>query len=89
MSDNPLRIPFQAAIDEKRLLKPRFEQLSLPQRTALKIIYGCELSPRIVDAETGWSELDLFAIFHESCEYDELGNVTKVIPLPYVPTVRP
>ncbi len=80
-----LRIPFIEAIDEARLLKPRFSELSLPQQVALKIIYGCPLSATIRDA-LGWSELDYWAALQERGTYDGLGFlVTLTGAVPYTP----
>jgi hypothetical protein len=79
-----LRISFEEAITEPRLLKPRFDQLSLPQQVALKAAYGVGLSAEIKDAH-GLSELDHWAISQESCTYDELGFPTSVTPVPYTP----
>lgn len=60
---------FEEAINEKRLLKDRFERCSLPQKTVLKAFYGLELTPE---------ELYYWAIFQENCTVDELGYPTQV-----------
>ena len=67
------RIAFEEAIEEKLLLKTRFQDLSFPQRVALKIMYGVPLRERVVNPLNGFSELDYWAIFHDACELDELG----------------
>lgn len=71
------------------LLKKWFyEKLSLPQQVALKVAYGCDLSADRKDLR-GWSELDYWAMFQESCTYDTLGYLQSVIPVPYVPKEYP
>lgn len=77
-------MPFQEAIEERRLLKPWFSTLSLPQQVALKAMYGCGLSATIKD-DRGWSELDYWAMMQESCVLDSLGYLESVIPVPYIP----
>ncbi|MFH1763688.1 MAG: hypothetical protein ABIF09_05790, partial [Gemmatimonadota bacterium] len=71
-----LRIPFEEAIHEPRLLKARFDTLSLPQQTLLKVTYGLPLAGR---------ELELWSAFQEKADFDYLGYITKVTPLEYVP----
>jgi hypothetical protein len=78
MSKHAPRIPFEEAIEEKILLKNRFQDLSFPQKVALKILYGVPLKGRIVNPLNGFSELDYWAIFHDACELDELGFPKKV-----------
>jgi hypothetical protein len=80
----PLRVPFEEAIADPALLKTRFEELSLPQQVALKVMYGCHLSPDIHDT-IGWSELDYWAAMQEQGTIDELGYLTAVTPVPYIP----
>lgn len=80
-----LRIPFEEAINEPKLLKLRFNELALPQQVALKVLYGCALSGTICD-ERGWSELDYFAASQGHAEYDELGYLISVTQqIPYTP----
>ena len=79
MSD--LRIPFEIAVTEPKLLKAQFDRLSMPQQVALKAAYGCKLSAEKRDAK-GWSELDYWAMLQGHCEYDSLGNLTRVLPNP-------
>lgn len=79
-----LRIPFAEAISEKKLLGNRFKELSLPQQTALKVLYGLPLSEAIRD-DRGWSELDYWAASQEKGVVDPLGYLTAVTPLPYTP----
>ncbi len=80
-----MRIPFEEAIEDERLFKTAFDELSWFQRTVLKAFYGLPLSGKLVNPENGRSELDYWAIVQGSCEYDDLGYVTKVTPIPYVP----
>lgn len=77
-----IRIGFEEAINEDRLLKPRFAELSLPQQVALKVAYGLPLSNSIQDAR-GWSELDYWSASQGSCQTDELGFIKSVTPVPY------
>lgn len=58
------------------LMKPLWDKLSLPQQVALKAFYGLPLAGR---------ELDIWAIFQDSCTYDSLGYVTSVTPVSYTP----
>ena len=74
---NPLRIPFQEAISEKRLLKNRWIELSLPQQVALKTVYGLPL-------ETA-EELQIWSAQQGHATYDELGYPTSVDTIPYRP----
>lgn len=83
MSDE-LRVPFSVAIEEKGLLRHRFEELSLPQQVALKIVYGLPLSSDIQD-DRGLSELDYWAVSQGHCVYDDLGYVKSVKKADYVP----
>lgn len=86
MSRDDLRIPFEVAIAEPRLLKPRFAELSLAQQTVLKSIYGLPLSDEVMDAK-GFSELDHYWATQGYGEHDELGYLTKVRrpTQPYIP----
>ena len=82
------RIPFAECIEEKLLLRARFNDLAFPQQVALKMLYGVELSARKYNPVNGFSELDYWAIFHDACELDTLGFPTKVLleqAPPYVP----
>lgn len=72
------RIAFEEAISEPQLLKTRFAELSFPQQVALKLMYGVELSPKRSDPATGFTELDLWAIFHGACARDSLGFITTI-----------
>lgn len=83
------RIPFAEAIAEPKLLKSRFDSLSLAQQAALKIMYGCDLSADRVD-DHGFSELDYWIVFQGHAEEDELGYPTKpnealIAAFPYTP----
>jgi hypothetical protein len=70
------RIPFLEAVGEKQLLKKRFDQLSVPQRVALKCFYGCALTPE---------ELPYWAMMQEAVTYDELGYPLAYGSVPYIP----
>ncbi len=78
------RVPFEEAISDDALLKPFWDTLSWPHAVTMKAFYGLPLSGRLVNPENGYSELDYWAITQGSCEYDELGYVTKITPIPYV-----
>ena len=80
-----IRIPFEEAIGESRLLKPWFVQLSKFQQTWLKVMYGCHLDASDKD-DRGWSELDYWAASQDSAEWDDLGYLKRVRPLAYEPT---
>jgi len=82
------RIPFEEAISERTLLKTRFDELSVAQQTALKLLYGVPLSEHKRSARSGFSEVDYWSIFHGYCELDDLGFPVKVLPgaPEYVPT---
>lgn len=70
------------------MLKTRFDELSVPQQVALKLLYGVPLSEHRRDPTTGFSEIDLWAILHGACEMDDLGYPTKPLPSqapPYAP----
>lgn len=71
------RVPFELAIKGDKLLKKRFDTLSLPQQVALKAFYGLPLLSE--------EELRIWSIFQGGAEYDDLGFVTKVTPIPYTP----
>lgn len=80
-----LRIPFEEAIGEPKLLKNRFESLSVPQQVALKIAYGLPLGE--TQDDEGFSELDYWAAFQGFARYDELGILQEAFPdrCPYEP----
>lgn len=79
------RIPFAEAIEEELLFKKQFygngtkafPGLSMPQRVALKAIYGLPL-----DEE----ELRIWAAFQGAATYDPLGYIKEVAPKEYIPT---
>lgn len=71
------RVPFALAIKGEKLLKKRFDSLSLPQQVALKAFYGLPLTTE--------RELDIWSMFQGGAEYDDLGFVTKITRIPYVP----
>lgn len=70
------RVPFSVAIAAPKLLKPRWDTLSLPQRVVLKAFYGLPLNAE---------ELIHWSIFQGGATYDKLGFVTSVTPVPYHP----
>lgn len=78
------RIPFQEAISDAYLLKGWFDQLSLAQQVALKIFYGLPLREDVRTPD-GWSELDLWSAFQGGADYDDLGYITAVTSVPYIP----
>lgn len=80
-----MRVPFAEAIAEPRLLKPWFDDMSLPQQVALKVLYACPLSDKVKD-ERGWSELDYWAASQGHADFDELGFITRVYQIPYHPS---
>jgi hypothetical protein len=69
-------LPFKDVIEDPMLMKPLWDQLSAPQQVALKAFYGLPLEGR---------ELDIWAIFQDSCTYDPLGYVTDIVRVPYTP----
>lgn len=78
------RISFEEAIAEERLLKPRFNELALPQQVALKALYGCQLSDKIGDG--AFTELDWWSAQQGEGIYDDLGYMVGVKRrLPYEP----
>jgi hypothetical protein len=79
-----IRIPFIEAMNEPGLLQPWLTQLSLPQLTALKIIYGCPLDNVRKDSR-GWTEMDYWAASQNSCDVDDLGYLKSITPLTYKP----
>lgn len=79
-----IRIPFEEAAGEPGLLQPWLKELSKPQLAALKIIYGCPLDGKDKD-DRGWTEMDYYYASQGQCELDDLGFLTKVTPIPYVP----
>lgn len=70
------RLPFALAIQSDKLLKSRFDRLSVPQRVVLKAFYGLDLDPR---------ELIIWSIFQGGATYDAMGYVTSLEMKPYVP----
>lgn len=70
------RVPFAEAISEPLLLRPAFDELSLPQQVALKSFYGLPLNDQ---------ELYYWSIFQGGVTYDSVGYPTKVVPVPYEP----
>lgn len=73
-----LRIPFEIAIAEPRLLKGIFEEeLSKPQQVALKTLYGVQLDDVHPDM-AGFTEQDYWRAFQGFGEYDKLGHLIRV-----------
>jgi hypothetical protein len=77
LSANSLRIPFEEAIAEKRLLKNRWDELSVAQQVALKCVYGLPL-------ETA-NELQYWSAQQGYAEYDNLGYILSTEVIPYRP----
>src|SRR3990167_3815423 len=84
-----LRIPFNEAISEPKLLAPWFRELSLQQQVALKAMYGCTLSNDVRTPDGQWGELDIWAQLQGFGTYDELGYLVAVDPVPYIPQEYP
>jgi hypothetical protein len=78
------RVPFDLAISDPKLLKHHFETLSGPQQVVLKAFNGLELSDEL-NPKTGKSELDYWSMLQGGAEFDHLGFVTKINPVPYFP----
>lgn len=76
MSD--LRIPFDEAISEPRLLRSRWEELSLAQQTVLRSIYGLPISAAQRRPNDPWSGLDYWAASQGFADFDSLGYITRV-----------
>lgn len=70
------RVPFHIAISSPKLLKPRWDTLSGPQKTILKAFYGLPLT----DEELVW-----WSITQGGATYDEYGFVKHVDLIPYQP----
>ena len=70
------RIPFEIAIKGEKLLKPRWEALSGPQKTILKAFYGLPLTEE---------ELVYWSILQGGATYNDLYEVTSVTMVPYEP----
>jgi hypothetical protein len=71
-----LRIPFEEAISTPFLFKTQYDELSIPQQTALRVFYGLTLSD---------PQLEAWAVFNENCLYDEIGQVVAVTKTDYTP----
>lgn len=48
----------------------------------LKVIYGLPLDPNHTD-DLGWSELDYWKCGQGFCEYDDLGYISRILPVPF------
>lgn len=69
-----LRISFEEAITDPKLLRSHFRTLSRPQQTALKAFYGLPLVGE---------ELEDWSVFQDAATFDSLGYVLKTAPIPY------
>ena len=72
-----LRIPFGESIVEPKLLKARFDSLSVPQQVWLKVTYGLPLTTE--------AELHVWAATQEQVVTDDLGYPVSYLPHEYVP----
>lgn len=70
------RVPFATAIADPKLLKPRWDTLSVPQQTILKAFYGLPLNEQ---------ELRFWSVSQGGATYDELGYVVGLEEIPYTP----
>jgi hypothetical protein len=70
------RVPFSIAIAAPELLKPRFDTLSQPQQVILKAFYGLPLNE---------SELLTWSMLQGGATFDDLGYVTGIQLVPYLP----
>ncbi len=77
-----IRIGFTEAIGEGRLLKPWFSTLSMFQQVWLKVMYGCDLDPKVKD-DRGFTELEYWAASQNEAKWDEHGYLKSVKKLPY------
>lgn len=83
-----IRIPFEEAINEPRLLKPFFygtpdegyeDGLGFNQRAMLKAMYGIQPDTKTKD-KWGWTEADYLAADLGFAEFDELGFIKRILP---------
>lgn len=77
MAEKFERIPLDWLIQQKKLLKPLWEELSTPQKTLVKAVYGMPLLTK--EEQKAWST------FNGACEMDDLGFVTSWYEIPYEP----
>ena len=70
------RVPFEIAIKGEKLLKPRWDALSGPQKTILKAFYGLNLTEE---------ELVFWSILQGGVTYNELFEPTSITLVPYAP----
>lgn len=70
------RFPFELAIADPKLLKPRWDTMTKPQQVILKAFYGLSLTEE---------ELYYWSIFQGGATYDDLGYPTSVTLVPYTP----
>jgi hypothetical protein len=66
-----LRVPFEIAISEPKMLKKHWDTLKGPQQAVLLAFYGCPLSQEKDDR--GWSQEDYFWAAQGFGVFDDLG----------------
>ena len=71
------RIPLEWLIQQKSLLKPLWDDLSVPQQTLVKAVYGLPLMSA--------AEHKAWSVFNGACELDDLGFVKSWHEIDYVP----
>jgi hypothetical protein len=71
------RIPLAWAIQQPNLLKPLWDQFSVPQKVLIKAAYGLPLETQ--------EELNIWSMFQGSGEIDELGYPTSFGSVEYEP----
>jgi hypothetical protein len=71
-----LRIPFSDAITDRRMLKNRWDEMSLPQQVMLKAVYGMPLNQ---------AEQKIWSAQQGHATYDDFGYVTSVDVIGYSP----
>jgi hypothetical protein len=72
-----LRIPFEEAVSESRLLGNRWKELSVPQQVVLKCIYGLPLDDSLQDG-FGRTEQDYWRASQGHATFDDLGYIVAV-----------
>lgn len=77
MAEKFERIPLDWLIEQPKLMKPLWDQLSVPQQTLVKAVYGLPL--------TSTGEQKAWATFNGACEMDDLGFITSWHEIPYEP----
>ena len=79
-----IRVSFEEAVNEPRLMKGWFSTLSMFQQVWLLSMYGCSLDGKVQD-DRGFTQLDYWAASQNSAEWDDLGYLKRAIPLGYDP----